>query len=87
MMDEFLEVKIMTPHQVLYEGRAFAVSSANSDGNFDILPEHANFITLIENQIVKIVKETREAVSYTFSQAIIMNTSNKVSIYAEPQSL
>lgn len=87
MAQELIDVKVMTPHQILFQGKAFAVSSINSDGKFDILPEHANFITLIENQVVKVIKETQEEVAFTFKQAIVINASNKVAVYAEPQSL
>ncbi len=86
MDQELLNVKIMTPHKILFSGKAFSVSSKNSEGNFDILPEHANFITLIENQPIQIVKDNRESVSFNFTQAIIYNESNNVSVYAEPLS-
>lgn len=86
-MDETLQVRIMTPHQMIFQGRALAVSSINSEGKFDILPEHANFITLIENQTIQVTKDNREPLSFNFHQAIIYNEANQVSIYAEPLSL
>lgn len=86
-MEETLDVSIMTPHQIIFQGKALAVSSINSEGKFDILPEHANFITLIENQAIQVIKDNREPLSFNFHQAIIYNESNKVSIYAEPLSL
>ncbi|OGE31626.1 hypothetical protein A2631_00655 [Candidatus Daviesbacteria bacterium RIFCSPHIGHO2_01_FULL_44_29] len=86
-MEEFINVKVMSPHKILFEGKALAVSSVNTDGKFDILPEHANFITLVENQVIQITKEDKQPISFTFTQALIYNESNKVSIYAEPLSL
>jgi len=84
MNNQILQVKVMTPAKFLYYGQALSVSSKNSEGNFDILPEHANFITLIENQSIKVQKTDKKVLIYNFHQAIIMNTNNEVSIYAEP---
>lgn len=84
-MNDLLDIKIITPKDVLFEGKARAVSSKNSSGKFDILPEHANFITIIENEpiIVHFEKEDKE---FKFSQAIIYQKANKVLVFAEPLS-
>ncbi len=43
---------IIRNHQdVLYEGEVTALSSINGSGKFDILAQHANFISLIEKYI------------------------------------
>lgn len=81
-----LLVKIMTPRRFLYYGWALSLSSTNSQGRFDILPKHANFITLIENQQVTIRKLDHKALSFNFHQAIIHSVGNEVSVYAEPAS-
>lgn len=85
-MDQILTVKVMTPKQMVFDGQALSVSSKNSQGNFDILPEHANFITIINAQPIKIQKTDKQILTLNFNQAIIYNTSNKVSIFAEPLS-
>jgi hypothetical protein len=43
-----LTVKIISPTQTIYDGEAYSISSVNSLGKFDILPYHANFITLVQ---------------------------------------
>lgn len=48
MAENVLNVKIMSPTQTIFEGQAFSVSSKNSTGAFDILPFHANFITMVQ---------------------------------------
>jgi F0F1-type ATP synthase epsilon subunit len=40
-------VKLYSPFEVFYEGEAFSLTAANSQGTFDILPEHANFVSII----------------------------------------
>lgn len=51
-MATFLNVKILSPTQTIYDGPALSVSSTNSSGKFDILPYHANFITLVQKSPV-----------------------------------
>lgn len=42
-----MEVKVYSPSNDYYEGRAFSVSAENTTGAFDVLPKHHNFITLL----------------------------------------
>jgi F0F1-type ATP synthase epsilon subunit len=42
-----LNVKVWSPFQVYYDGEATSVSGVNGTGSFDILPQHHNFITLL----------------------------------------
>ena len=84
--DLTLQVTILTPKQLLFEGKASSVSSVNSDGKFDILAEHANFITLVENQPIEVMVLDKGLQTFNFTQAIIYNSQNKVSILAEPLS-
>lgn len=86
-MNNPLQVKVMTPKETLFEGKALAVSSKNSGGKFDILAYHANFITIIENVPIEVLKEDRQKLTFKFSQAIIYNTKNQVTVYAEPKTL
>lgn len=81
-MDNLLQVKITSPQEVMYEGKARAVSSQNSKGRFDILPQHANFVSILENQPIEIVKEDGQKVSFKLDQAIIHHANNIVSIFA-----
>lgn len=81
-----LQVKVMTPDKFLYYGQALSISSTNSSGLFSILPQHANFITIVENQPIRIEKTDHQVLLYQFSEAIIFNNQNQISIYAEPHS-
>jgi F0F1-type ATP synthase epsilon subunit len=78
---QLLNVKIVSPEQIVWEGRARSVSSVNPDGPFDVLPEHANFVTVIEKKPITIRTEDKKPVVFTFEQCVLYITSNKVSIY------
>ena len=80
-MSDLLKVKIYSPEKVIYDGTAKSVSSQNSDGVFDILPKHANFITIVQNQPIKIAASEKIS-EYTFSKAIIYVHSDQVLIYS-----
>ena len=47
-----LSITVMSPSGTLYQGHATAISSVNELGRFDVLPRHANFISLIHNEVV-----------------------------------
>lgn len=42
-----IEVKVYSPFRDYYDGPAFSLSAVNDTGPFDILPEHHNFISLL----------------------------------------
>jgi F0F1-type ATP synthase epsilon subunit len=77
-----LHVKISTPTEVLFEGDASSVSSVNSQGAFDILPKHANFVTLVKGEPIAVRTEQRER-QYSFKNAVIHTESSKVRIYGD----
>ena len=65
----------------MWEGRAEALSSVNSAGPFDIWPDHANMITIIEKNPIEItgVGGNRK---FTFEKAIVSVKEGDVTIYA-----
>jgi F0F1-type ATP synthase epsilon subunit len=75
-----LQVKIKSPEKILWEGEALSVSSKNIDGPFDILPMHANFISLVEGAPIRI--NTRSGLKeFTYERAVIYCHVNNVFIY------
>lgn len=82
-MNNLLNVKILTPKQTLFEGEALSVSSKNSSGKFDILPQHANFLTLIENQPLTVIKQNKEKITLNLVAGVIYAESNQVHIYTD----
>lgn len=82
---EILQVKIISPKETLFEGQALSVSSKNTAGKFDILPEHANFITVVKDEPIIIRQPNKEDATFKFSFAIIYNNNNQVKIYTDIQ--
>ncbi|MBI4036816.1 hypothetical protein HY385_00110 [Candidatus Daviesbacteria bacterium] len=82
---EVLQVKIISPKETLFEGPALSVSSKNTVGKFDILPEHANFITVVKDEPIIIRQPNKPDVTFKFSFAVIYNNNNQVKIYTDIQ--
>ncbi len=83
---QLLKVRILSPRRLIFEGEAMAVSSSNVLGPFDILPFHANFITLIEKSPIRILKADNQVVTFALPLAILYQTNNVVSIYTDVNS-
>lgn len=66
--------------EISFEGRAKSVSSQNRLGKFDILPRHANFITLIFESLTIITPEEKK-ISYQFKRGVLEVSENKVNIF------
>jgi F0F1-type ATP synthase epsilon subunit len=78
----FLDVRISKATNVVWEGKAQSVSSKNAQGAFDILPMHANFVTLIRNEPIVVHHDDVED-TYTFKESVIYVQNNSVKVYAD----
>jgi F0F1-type ATP synthase epsilon subunit len=45
--DTAMHIKVYSPFQTYFDDTAESISGVNETGNFDILPRHHNFITLL----------------------------------------
>lgn len=80
LADFILTVKVESPERLIWEGKAASVSSINTAGPFDILPDHANMITLIENTPISIHTDAGDK-EFTFPRAVISVHDDLVSIF------
>lgn len=81
--DEEFAVTITNAEERLWEGMAQSVSSKNSAGQFDILPRHANFVTMIKNEPIVIKVSMKEDQIFTYKTAVLTVKDNKVEIYSD----
>src|SRR3989344_6734911 len=80
-----LEVSIVWDHFSRlenFEARAVAVTMANRIGTFDILPRHANFISVIEKQVVFLI-DNKNTKTYSFASGIVEVSNDQVKIFLE----
>lgn len=73
-----LRVTVHNRTGLLFKGEANAVSATNEKGVFDVLPEHANYLTLIEKE-VKIHLPTDEK-TFQVTRGMLSAVDNDVTI-------
>lgn len=57
---KLLTVTVKSPGQTVFSGWAKAVTSTNERGLFDVLPFHANFISLIRGTVIIHQEDNKE---------------------------
>ena len=80
------ELKIIAraPFHIYYEGVAKSISAANKVGQFDILPSHADFFSILNPGEVTIETESEsEPVAFNISNGIITVRDNEVMLFAD----
>lgn len=81
--ENVLHVRISKATKVVWEGDAVSISSRNTNGDFDILGMHSNFITLIRNDPIKIVDVDGKEKTYVFEQSVLSVNNNNVKIFSD----
>ncbi len=76
-----LTVVVTSPDEKVWEGQASSVSSENSEGPFDILPQHANFVTMVTDKPIVVRTTTEGENTFSYKNAVISVSGDKVSIY------
>jgi F0F1-type ATP synthase epsilon subunit len=80
MKDKALFVTIRSRTGIIYEGNAISLTSYNDKGKFDILPEHANFISLIQKKLILREKDkTKQEID--IGNGVLRVMSNQVDVY------
>jgi F0F1-type ATP synthase epsilon subunit len=77
--DPLLKVTIRRPEQVEWEGHAWAISSTNAVGPFDVLPEHTQYVGLISEYVI--VHTPSEDKRFSIGEALMKVADNGVEIW------
>lgn len=75
-----LMVIARAPFHIYYEGLAKAVSGLNKVGQFDVLPGHADFFSVMSPGEVSIETD-KEPVTFNISNGIIAVRDNQVMLF------
>jgi F-type H+-transporting ATPase subunit epsilon len=80
MSNTTLNLTIIDAEKKIFEGEVKALSSYNDDGPFDILPYHANFISIIKKKlIVHLLNGDKN--EYPIEVAVLKSTENKITVF------
>jgi F0F1-type ATP synthase epsilon subunit len=80
LTNEKLKVIARAPFNVYYEGDAEAVTATNRVGKFDILPEHADFFSILSPGEI-IIETSTEPVVFNVSNGIVTVRDNEVMLF------
>ena len=75
-----IHLRVLTRGELLYEGEVNSLSSINESGKFDVLPKHANFISLIKNHLI-IREQTGDERQIKVEQGILRIFQGKANVY------
>lgn len=82
-MKDSIAITIMSPVAKVWDTQAQMISAENSEGPFDILPDHARFMSLISNAPVVIELTDGFEKTFTFTDAVLFFADNKATIYIQ----
>ena len=76
-----IAVTILSPEAIVWKGEVFSISSANIEGTFDIIPDHARFMTFIEKTPISLCELDDSERVFTFDTAVLFFQDNVAKIY------
>ncbi len=85
MEDKAINLKIQSRDGILFQGEITSLTAKNSHGTFDILKNHANFISLVGETLIIRDKEKIER-EMRVENAILKAKENNVEIYVGVRS-
>ncbi len=74
-----LHCTIQTRQGAIYDGDVVAISGKNNHGPFDVLPQHANFISIVEGTIV-LHEKSGATKEFPVTHGVVRVESNNVQI-------
>lgn len=77
-----LHVRVLSPTQTLYDGKALAVSAINKVGPFDILADHANFFSLLTEGDIA-VNTGFQSLTYPIHHGIVKVNNNNITLFID----
>lgn len=81
--EKLLDVEIVTPGSVVFNGKAVSISLPGSLSPFQVLYNHAPIVSSLENGTIKIIDDTENAVFFKVSKGFAEVRNNLVSILVD----
>jgi len=82
-MSQSFKLEIVTPRRIVFNGAVVSISCPGESGRFQILYNHAPFLSALEIGKVEITEESGYALSYAISGGVSQVFYNKVLILAD----
>lgn len=76
-----LHVIARSPFELYFEGDAVALSATNRVGDFDILPGHADFFSMLEPGQIEIRRGDKDPITIDANSGILTVRNNEVLLF------
>jgi F0F1-type ATP synthase epsilon subunit len=80
MTEQTLQVEVRSRQGLIFQGELYAVTSYNSAGEFDVLPTHANFVSMISKKVI-LRKPGGQTDELLIDNGIMMVEDNQVKVF------
>jgi F0F1-type ATP synthase epsilon subunit len=77
-----MHVKVHAPYKIYYDDKAESISAINDTGPFDILPNHHNFMTLL-NTCDVIVRDGQREEVIPINRGVMHVKKDKVDVFLD----
>jgi F0F1-type ATP synthase epsilon subunit len=84
---ETIAVEILAPEGVLFKDEVLSLSSENGEGAFDLLPDHARFMTLLEKVSVLLILHNGSEKKIPIEHAVLCFSDGVAKIYVHTTSM
>ncbi len=81
-----IKVKVRDTKDVIFEGEVDRISSYNEVGRFDVFPMHANFISIIQQEII-LYKDHQKVKELKIEKAVMKVKQDNVVIFLGIEAL
>jgi len=78
-----MHAKVYTPFKIYFDGQAYSVSAMNKVGAFDILPQHRNFITLLEPGNLTVRVPGKEDMVLPIARGVMHVSTDEVKVFLD----
>ena len=75
-----MHLRVLTRGELVFEGDVKSLSSVNELGKFDVLVEHANFISMVRDYLI-IREQGRADRELKISQGILRVVQDRANVY------
>jgi F-type H+-transporting ATPase subunit epsilon len=83
MSDKLIHLEIVTPRKIEFSDEVKSFTAPGAEGGFQILPDHAPFITTLAIGKVKYITKDNKEIILATSGGVVEVHNNKISMLAE----
>jgi F-type H+-transporting ATPase subunit epsilon len=80
---ETLQLEVLTPSGLIYNGPAKSVTLPGEEGEFGVLPQHVSLTTLLQAGVVDVHKEDGNTESIVVNWGVVQIARNKVVVLVD----